>query len=104
MAFSGRTNARATDRQTRDKDYPQVGATANRLFGQRHARHVRHTDLADHQAQGGMFVEQDERLSAALRLEDPVSGVNLRIPTMPSRHTELKASTGSDLMPSTVLR
>ena len=28
----------------------------------------------------------------------------VRIPTMPSRHTELKASTYSDLMPSTVLR
>jgi hypothetical protein len=30
--------------------------------------------------------------------------LNLRIPTMPSRHTELKASTYSDLMPPTVLR
>jgi hypothetical protein len=28
----------------------------------------------------------------------------VRIPTMPSGHTELKASTRSDLMPSTVLR
>jgi putative transposase len=32
------------------------------------------------------------------------NGVVLRIPTMPSRHTELKTSTCSDLMPSTVLR
>jgi rare lipoprotein A len=30
--------------------------------------------------------------------------VEVRIPTMPSGHTELKASTYSDLMPSTVLR
>ena len=28
----------------------------------------------------------------------------VRIPTMPSGHTELKASTYSDLMPSTFLR
>jgi hypothetical protein len=28
----------------------------------------------------------------------------VRIPTMPSGHTELEASTCSDLMPSTVLR
>ena len=31
-------------------------------------------------------------------------GLYVRIPTMPSRHTELKASTYSDLMPPTVLR
>jgi hypothetical protein len=29
---------------------------------------------------------------------------DVRIPTMPSGHTELEASTCSDLMPSTVLR
>jgi len=34
----------------------------------------------------------------------PHHAINLRIPTMPSRHTELKASTYSELMPSTVLR
>ena len=34
----------------------------------------------------------------------PYAVGQLRIPTMPSGHTELKASTYSDLMPSTVLR
>ncbi|HEX4390114.1 MAG TPA: hypothetical protein VH084_01030, partial [Mycobacterium sp.] len=37
-------------------------------------------------------------------VRNPFCIVRVRIPTMPSRHTELKASTCSDLMPSTVLR
>jgi hypothetical protein len=37
-------------------------------------------------------------------LHAPRRGREVRIPTMPSGHTELKASTYSDLMPSTFLR
>jgi hypothetical protein len=83
----GPTQAYLIDKP-RNKNYPQVGVAANRLFGQRNTGHVRHTDVADHQAQGGMSVEQDEGLSAALRLKDPVPGVNQGV--LRARSSELQ--------------
>jgi hypothetical protein len=43
-------------------------------------------------------------IASSLTPASAASRICVRIPTMPSGHTELKASTYSDLMPSTVLR
>jgi hypothetical protein len=47
---------------------------------------------------------RDMQAGGQLPADTKLRSSKLRIPTMPSGHTELKASTYSDLMPSTFLR